>query len=88
MTYADLDWASGKGYQTLNFVQTAITPPLTFWIHPDEMIRYYPHRLPQKLTDEFRRQDRYEDMVDFLKDMGYVRIYNAGNLKYLLVRGY
>ena len=84
MTYADLDWASGKGYQTLNFVQTAVTPPLTFWIHPTEMIRYYPHLLPPKLTDEFHGQDRCEDIVDFLNDKGYVKIYNAGNLKYLL----
>ena len=84
MTYADLDWASGKGYQTLNFVQTAVTPPLSFWIHPNEMIRYYLHRLPKKLTNEFLMQDKYADMDDFLKDKGYVMIYNAGNLKYLL----
>jgi len=84
MTYADLDWASGKGYKTLNFVQTAVTPPLSFWIHPDEMIRYYLHRLPKKLTNEFLMQDKYTDMNDFLKDKGYVMIYNAGNLKYLL----
>ena len=85
MTYADLDWASGKGYQTLNFRQTAISPPQTFWIHPAEMIRYYPHRLPSELMDEFYRQDRHTNIDDFLKDMGCVRIYNAGNLKYLLI---
>ena len=85
MTYADLDWASGKGYQTLNFEQTAVTPPQSFWIHPAEMIRYYPHRLPQQLTDEFDRQKRYTKMDDFLKDGGYVKIYNAGNLKFLFI---
>jgi len=84
MTYADLDWASGKGYQTLNFRQTAISPPQTFWIHPDAMIRYYPHRLPSKLTDEFQQQNKYTDMDDFLKNKGYIRIFNAGNLKYLI----
>jgi len=26
MTYADLDWASGKGYQALSFVQTEVHP--------------------------------------------------------------
>jgi hypothetical protein len=30
MTYADLDWATGKGYRTLNFEQMTITPPQTF----------------------------------------------------------
>ena len=85
MTYADLDWASGKGYRALNFLQMAVTPPQTFWIHPSAMIRYYPHRLPKQLTDDFHQQDRYGSMDDYLKDMGYVRIYNAGNLKYLFL---
>jgi len=85
MTYADLDWASGKGYQALNFRQTDIALPQSFWIRPDAMIRYYPHRLPIQLTDEFRQQNRHTDLDDFLKDKGYVRIYNAGNLKYLLL---
>ena len=84
MTYTDLDWGTGNGYRALNFKQIAVTPPQTFWIHPVEMIRYYPYRLPQPLTDEFHQQKKNGDMDDFLKDKGYVRIYNAGNLKYLL----
>ena len=88
MTYADLDWGAGKGYQALGFGQTAVVPPQTFWIHPDGMIRYYPHRLPPQLTDDFHRQDKYVNMSDYLKGTGYIRIHNAGNLKYLLVRGY
>ena len=87
MTYADLDWASGKGYRTLNFKQTDVTPPQAFRIHPEEMIRYYPHRLPPQLTNEFQQQKKYGKMDDFLKDKGYIEIYNSGNLKYLLVRG-
>jgi len=83
MTYADLDWASGKGYRALNFQQIMVTPPQTFWIHPAEMKRYYPHLLPPQLTDEFQRQSQYANMDDFLKDKGYVSIYNAGNLKFL-----
>jgi len=85
MTYADLDWASGKGYRALNFEQTAVTTTQTFWIHPADMIRYYSHRLPQHLTNEFNLQNSYTNMDDFLKDKGYVRIYNSGNLKYLLI---
>jgi len=79
MTYADLDWAPGQGYQALNFKQTGVTPPQSFWIHPDEMRRYYPHRLPWKLIDECRNGN----MDDFLRKKGYVKIYNAGNMKYL-----
>ena len=88
MTYADLDWASGKGYQALNFVQTNVTHPQTFWIHPSEMKRYYQYKLPRQMTDDFRKQNKYANMDDFLKDSGYIKIYNAGNLKYILLRGY
>ncbi len=85
MTYADLDWASGKGYRALHFRQIAVTPPQMFWIHPDEMIRYYPHRLPSELTESFDRQNGGELSDDSLFRSGYVKIYNAGNLKYLLM---
>ena len=84
MTYADLDWATGKSYQTLNFEQTGIGKPQQFWISPAEMIRYYPHRLPSKLMNKFHRQDKYDNIDDFLKDKGYIKIYNAGSMKYLL----
>ena len=82
MTYVDLDWGAGKGYQKLKFEQIAVTPPQTFWIHPDELIRYYAHRLPRQLTDDFYRM-KNRNMDDFLIERGYVKIYNAGNLKYL-----
>ena len=85
MTYADLDWASGNGYRTLKFKQIAITPPKTFWIHPAEMIRYSPNRLPQQLTDEYHKFSQHGNMDDFLKNMGYINIYNSGNLKFLLI---
>ena len=83
MTYADLDWASGKGYRELNFEQTAVTPPQALWVHPADMIRYYPHRLPLQLTEAFKSQNRFGNINDFLTNKGYIKIYNAGNLKYL-----
>ena len=84
MTYADLDWGTGKGYQTLNFVRTMTTVTQSFWIHPHKMIRYYPHRLPPQLTEAFAQQNRFGNINDFLTDKGFFRIYNAGNLKYIL----
>lgn len=84
MTYSDLDWGTGNGYRTLNFEQIAVTQPQTFWIHPLEMIRYCSCRLPHQLTDEFQQQEKHGNIDDFLKNTGYVKIYNAGNLKYLL----
>ncbi len=84
MTYADLDWASGKGYQTLHFQPITFTPPQMFWINPDEQIRYYPHRLPTQYMEEFKQQNVSDSIDDFLINKGYIRIYNAGNIKFLL----
>ncbi len=84
MTYADLDWGLGKSYRTLHFRHVATTLPQMFWIHPKEQIRYYPHRLPSSLTDAFRLQKDTTSMDDFLTSQGYLKIYNAGNFKYIL----
>ena len=49
------------------------------------MIRYSPNRLPQQLTDEYHKLSQHGNMDDFLKNMGYINIYNSGNLKFLLI---
>jgi hypothetical protein len=71
MTYADCDWSTGQSYEKLGFTLSGHTPPQAFLIHPDEQIRYYPHRLPHGATTETLRQK------------GYFTIYNAGNKKYV-----
>jgi hypothetical protein len=72
MTYADRDWSTGQSYEKLGFTFAGNTPPQAFLIHPDEQIRYYPHRLPHGAT------------ADTLHRKGYFTIYNAGNKKYVL----
>lgn len=71
MTYADRDWSAGRSYEKLGFAFMENTPPQAFLIHPDEQIRYYPHRLPPGTTAETLRRN------------GYFTIYNAGNKKYV-----
>jgi hypothetical protein len=71
MTYADRDWSTGQSYETLGFSFSGNTAPQAFLIHPDEQIRYYPHRLPEGVT------------ADTLRRKGYFTIYNAGNKKYV-----
>lgn len=83
MSYADLDWSSGASYEKLGFQLIGITPPQEFWINPDEKIRYYPHKLPQKLTD---KSNKYEIPIEeILEEERYFRFFNSGNLKYLLL---
>ncbi|MDR0737754.1 MAG: hypothetical protein LBF39_01625 [Prevotellaceae bacterium] len=71
MSYADRDWSTGWSYEQLGFTFAGNTPPQAFLIHPDEQIRYYPHRLPNGTTAETLRRK------------GYFTIYNAGNKKYV-----
>ena len=75
MTYADRDWSSGNSYKKMGFVFLENTLPQEFFIHPDEMIRYYPHRLPAKISS-----------TDEMIKSGYIKIYNAGNAKFILDR--
>ena len=71
MTYADRDWSLGNSYEQLGFSFVENTPPQAFLINPQDMIRYYPHRLPEGFSSEE------------LTAKGYITIYNAGNKKYL-----
>ena len=71
MTYADRDWSLGQSYEQLGFTFMENTPPQAFLIHPQAMIRYYPHRLPEGSSSEE------------LLSKGYITIYNSGNKKYL-----
>ncbi len=71
MSYADRDWSLGRSYEKLGFTFVENTPPQLFYIHPQEQVRYYLQRLPG---------GRHEDE---LLAKGYLRIYNAGNKKYL-----
>jgi hypothetical protein len=72
MTYADRDWSAGAGYEKLGFKCVEIISPHHFYIHPREMVRYYPLRLPQGINEEEAIRN------------GYIRIYNSGSLKYVL----
>jgi len=72
MTYADRDWSSGESYTKLGFTFSGNTKPQEFFIHPGEMIRLYPHRL--------------KETEDLLLKKGYLKIYNAGNAKFILDR--
>jgi hypothetical protein len=72
MTYADRDWSAGAGYEKLGFTLAGPTPPQQFYVHPQQMIRYPANRLPQGVSEEM------------LVVQGYIRISNAGNLKYVM----
>lgn len=83
MTYADRDWSLGKGYEQLNFELDAITEPAFLYVQLDTLTRYFPHRLPKPILTEFKAQNAL-NLDDFLSAKGFKKVFNTGNLKYLL----
>lgn len=81
MTYADREWSSGETYESMGFAQVEITPPLAFWISPDELKRYPENRLPKTILEAFADPTMRESQM---VHNGYCKIYNKGNFKYLL----
>ncbi len=71
MTYADRDWSDGRSYEHLGFERIGSTAPQTFWLNPASNIRYYPHRLPDALTE-----------AD-LPAQGFIPVVNAGSIKFI-----
>ncbi|MDR1056104.1 MAG: hypothetical protein LBL90_09885 [Prevotellaceae bacterium] len=84
MSYADRDWSIGTSYEELGFQKIEYTMPQMFWIHPDELIRYYPRRLPHSIIENFQAQNEIKIMDDYLLSKGYLKIFNVGNIKYIL----
>ena len=82
MSYADVDWSSGKSYAKLGFKFVEYTEPQKFYLDTKTYLRYYPKKLPQELCDEFSQQSLSLD--DFLATKNIYSIYNSGNKKYLL----
>lgn len=71
MTYADLEWSDGLGYQKLGFEAQGDTLPHDFWVDPQTMIRYEPQRLPDGLDAQNAVQ------------MGFIGVKNAGSRKFV-----
>jgi hypothetical protein len=53
MSYADRDWSLGNAYELSGFKLVETTPPAKIWLHREEMIRYFPHRMPDIGLDKF-----------------------------------
>jgi hypothetical protein len=71
MTYVDLEWSTGTGYQKLGFAPEGDTSPLSFWVDTHSYERYYPHRLPEGVTEENASES------------GLIKIRNAGSRKFV-----
>jgi len=77
MSYADRDWSTGKGYESAGFTFEGSVPPTEIWLDLLTNKRYFSHRLPA-LSDEHALTGNAAHQKRFLK------IFNTGNLKYIL----
>jgi hypothetical protein len=71
MSYADRDWSLGRAYEKAGFVLSEVTPPAEIWLDLLTLKRYFRHRLPA-------------DIFDGDAAPRFVKIFNTGNLKYML----
>jgi hypothetical protein len=83
MTYTDLDWSDGKGYAKLGFELVEASAPAEIWLNTKSMTRYFPHRVPGDIKNAVAAVHPSEREA-CLKSLEYIRIFNSGNLKYIL----
>ena len=81
MTYADREWSDGHVYESLGFVKTERLPPQSFWVRPGEWVRYRPVELATKFCIT---QGKEEEKEAEWAANGYCKIWNLGNLKFIL----
>ncbi|TDQ11975.1 hypothetical protein [Pedobacter metabolipauper] len=51
MSYADRDWSLGQAYKESGFECSEITQPSVIYLDKKELIRYFPHRLPDDRSE-------------------------------------
>lgn len=82
-TYAHLDYSHGVVYEKNGFVKSHITEPGMWYTGGGERLRrerFMKHKLPALFGDVDMRKTEAEIM----RDHGYVRIYDAGSIKYVM----
>lgn len=85
MTYVDKRFGDGNGYDKVGFSFIGNTPPNYWYFHKatgcefESRIKYQKHKLKQ-----FAGFDISKTEYDIMSTNGYLKIYDCGNLKYVL----
>lgn len=83
MTYADRDWSNGNSYKKLKFIEVEKTTSQAFYIEAATSKRYFEHRLPSEIMKAFEATKQL-NLDSFLEEKGFIKIYNSGNIKFIL----
>ncbi len=65
MTYVDIEWGAGEGFEKAGFKRTGQMPPKTFWINKTDLQRF--HQIGGQDTEDLTSQ--------------YADVYNCGSYK-------
>ena len=82
LSYCDLSWGTGTLYENLGFINNGDTKPNYFYVinkKRENRINYQKHKLIKKGYDPNLTESQ------IMNNLGYYRIYNCGNRKYLYV---
>lgn len=81
LSYCDISWANGGLYKKLGFDLIGVTKPNYYYVINDKKenrINYQKHKLVKKGFDMRLTE------VEIMNNLGYYRIFNCGNEKYLI----
>ncbi len=82
ITYADRDWSNGNLYDNLGFKQVSITKPNYHYVVKNMRKNRFSFR-KDILVKKGYDSKKTEKQIMF--DLGYYRIYNSGNIKYVKI---
>jgi hypothetical protein len=80
LSYCDLSWGTGQLYENLGFKYDGDTKPNYFYVingKKENRINYQKHKLVKQGYDSNLTESQ------IMNNLGYYRIYNCGNSKYL-----
>lgn len=89
VTYCDISKFSGKVYEELGFKLESYTEPNYIWYNENNKQIYTRYQtMRHKLKERFNLDDEYDDMTEdsIMKSLGFLKIYDCGNAKYLFER--
>jgi len=84
-TFADLRWSSFDDtvYSKIGFIKTHISKPNYWYFIPKDMKRFHRYSFrKQELKNKLQKYDDTKTEVENMKENGWMRIYDCGNLVY------
>lgn len=83
ISYVDLQYFSGKGYEKTGWKKEYVTSPGYYWIRKNEIISRYKAQ-KSKLNKLLSNYDSTKTEVENMENNGFIRYWNCGNAVYTL----